>query len=457
MRSRVLLINFEERYAEQLTKDLNVHAERGYLSDVSFIEQHGELPVEEIAYYFPHPVYEYEVVVGNLSSDKSLEATYKDEVINLDKRIGADFLDYWSNHKGVIIIFLGDYRYQGLLTSFGIPHVSLTEVSSRDITAKFVLEERSSFRKALRRLEKDIVMPTKKYISFKAQRGEDWVIYSIYKNLRDSILGCYYNDRPYDNKDEAPSFIILPQFKDNLYVITILLRELARIYPKFLGGLYEADWMESDRYYPGAVAGYGKRIADYKKEAEGTINKLIEERDQIKKEYENLRRILYEKNDELKRSVIEVLEKYWSLRVTDMDEEEKIGGKKSLKEDILIEEGDRKILAEVKGTDSAYPSPWFITQVWQHLHYSGLGTQAEGALIMNYDIKTDPSQRGLAYNSEDESQVEDIIFIDTRVLFELTIAMIDYGLPLQKAKEILLRKGRVKSDLDDYKKDQTGT
>ena len=449
MTSRVLLINFEERYAEQLTKDLNVHAERGYLSDVSFIEQDGELPVEEIAYYFPHPVYEYKVVVGNLSSDKSLEATYKDEVINLDKRIGADFLDYWSNHKGIIIIFLGDYRYQGLLTSFGIPHVSLSEVSSRDITAKFVLEERSSFRKALRRFEKDIVMPTKKYISFKAQRGEDWVICSIYKNLRDSVLGCYYNDRPYDNKDEAPSFIILPQFKDNLYVITILLRELARIYPKFLGGLYGADWMEDDRYYPRALAGYDKKIADYKKEMEGTINKLIEEREQIKKEYENLRRILYEKNDELKKSVIEVLRKHWSLRVTDMDEEKEKAGKKSPKEDILIEEGDRKILAEVKGTDSAYPSPWFITQVWQHLHYSGLGTQAEGALIMNYDIKTDPRERGLAYSGEDESQVEEIIFIDTRILFELTIAMIDYGLSLEKAKEVLLRKGRVKFDIDE--------
>jgi len=43
--------------------------------------------------------------------------------------------------------------------------------------------------------------------------------------------------------------------------------------------------------------------------------------------------------------------------------------------------------------------------------------------------------------------LEDIIFLETRVLYQLTIAIVDYSLPLQEAKELLLRKGRGKFHL----------
>ena len=110
---------------------------------------------------------------------------------------------------------------------------------------------------------------------------------------------------------------------------------------------------------------------------------------------------------------------------------------------ILIQYNGRKILAKIKSTSSVYPSHKFITQMWQDLHYSGLGARADGALIVNYNIETDPKDRSLAYADDNEDQLDDLIFIDTRVLYKLTAAIIDGHLSVEEAKKILFKKGRV--------------
>jgi hypothetical protein len=112
------------------------------------------------------------------------------------------------------------------------------------------------------------------------------------------------------------------------------------------------------------------------------------------------------------------------------------------RENILIEDTGRDILVKIKGTHEDHPSIKFITEVWKDLHYSGLGTDAEGALVLNCDLEKDPQERNLAY-AEDKEQLEDLIFIDTRVLHNLTTAIIDADLTVEEAKRILFSKGRV--------------
>ena len=51
---------------------------------------------------------------------------------------------------------------------------------------------------------------------------------------------------------------------------------------------------------------------------------------------------------------------------------------------------------------------------------------------------------------DDEELTNDMIFIDTRILFNLSMAIIDYGMPVEKAQKILLREGRVKFNLKAY-------
>ncbi|HYR03644.1 MAG TPA: hypothetical protein VES58_09885, partial [Syntrophobacteria bacterium] len=123
--------------------------------------------------------------------------------------------------------------------------------------------------------------------------------------------------------------------------------------------------------------------------------------------------------------------------------------KESFREDLLVEHNGRKIVFKIKSTTTNDPSLKFITQLWQELHYSGLGASTEGGLILNHDVRVEPKYRGLAYTGDQEEYLEDIIFVDTRVLYNLTLAIIDYGLPVQEATELLLRRGRVKFQLDD--------
>jgi hypothetical protein len=197
----------------------------------------------------------------------------------------------------------------------------------------------------------------------------------------------------------------------------------------------KTNWIASSRYYPLAVQAIDRKIAEYEQE----IEKLVAEKEQLKKIYVHLRSILYLEGEELRKTVMLIFAKYWSLKLFFLNKTKGGGFNKN----ILIKYNGRKILAKIESTSSVSPSHKFITQMWQDLHYSGLGARADGALIVNYNIETDPKDRSLAYADGDEDQLDDLIFIDTRVLYKLTAAIIDGHLSVEEAKKILFKKGRV--------------
>lgn len=197
----------------------------------------------------------------------------------------------------------------------------------------------------------------------------------------------------------------------------------------------KTDWLDSGRYYPEYVQTIDTKIAEYEKK----IEKLVHKKKKIKKTYEQLRSILYLEGEQLKKAVAFILAKHWSLQLAFMNKVKRGG----FNENILIKHNNRFILVKIKGTHSARPPHKFITQVWQDLHYSGLGARADGALIVNHDIETDPDARGVPYDDEDAEQLEELIFVDTRVLHQLTTAIIDGDLSVEEARNILFTKGRV--------------
>ena len=197
----------------------------------------------------------------------------------------------------------------------------------------------------------------------------------------------------------------------------------------------KTNWIDSSRYYPLAVHAIDKKIAKHKQE----IEKLVARKEQLKKIYVHLRSILYLEGEELRKAVMLIFAKYWSLKLFFLNKTKGVG----FNENILIRYNGRRILAKIKSTSRVSPSHKFITQMWQDLHYSGLGARADGALIVNYNIETDPKDRSLAYVDDNEDQLDDLIFIDTRVLYKLTAAIIDGHLSVEEAKKILFKKGRV--------------
>lgn len=203
----------------------------------------------------------------------------------------------------------------------------------------------------------------------------------------------------------------------------------------------KTNWIESSRYYPLAVQALDKKISEHKQQ----IDKLVAEKEQLKKVYVHLRSILYLEGEELRKAVLLILGKYWSLKLSFLSKTRGVG----FNDNILIRYNGRRILAKIKSTSSVSPSNKFITQMWQDLHYSGLGASTDGALIVNYNPETDPKDRTLAYADEDEDLLDGLIFIDTRVLYKLTAAIVDGHLSVEEAKKILFKKGRVEFDHAD--------
>jgi hypothetical protein len=209
--------------------------------------------------------------------------------------------------------------------------------------------------------------------------------------------------------------------------------------------LHEVDWARNGNYYPRALVTLDHQIAERQQEFERKITELKAQREELKKSLEALPSVLYATGDDLKKAVVWVFTTFWKLNVSELD----ATTRPSIKEDILLEHNGRKIVFKIKSTSDSPPSVKYITQLWQDLHYSGLGASAEAGLILNHQVRVDPKHRGLAYIGEEEEHLEDITFLDTRVLYDLTLAIIDHGLPTEEATELLLRKGRVKSRLND--------
>lgn len=446
MNSRILLINFTNQEASLLEK-MGVTVERGFISDQ--IEERVNNNVVNNTYYFiPHPVYEFKVVIVSLNVNEELKIEFMERSRLWKQNLSDEFRNFWDK-QGVLVIFTGDYKNSNL-SLYGISGISLSEVIHQDETVvnlpgKFVGQ--NSFFEKLNNISGQIIMPTNKYVHFDESPLHKFT--PLYFNKAGVALGLFKNkfeDFNVEGTELMPHFIVLPRFRNNLVVTKDVLIQLSKINSKLLPELSESDWIESEKYYPNEVLAFDEKIKEISEAASKEIIQLEAKKSEAKRKYVRLRGIIHKFGDDLKNDVQWVLESIWLLNVKDVDEEE---SSRNLKEDLIIDENNMKILVEVKGTRNENPNQKFIGQVWKHMAMSKNKDLANGALILNHDLLTDPKKRKKAY-SDLEDELEEIIFIDTKVLFDMSIAIIDYNLDLKVAKEILLSKGRVQFNLEDY-------
>ncbi len=451
MKSKILLINFEKSDAEYLERR-GIECHLGYLSDS--YELIGIDKKEEVFdYYFPLAIYEYKTVFLKLTKNPPLTKSQEaKQAKTITQNETSNFLKFWRK-KGVLVIFLEDNNFRSFSSLLGFgENINLIESSGKDLTVKFAMnDENRPFRHIFKEIKPLINIPPTKYIEVGNREGSsgNWQIINIYENLNDQALGVYFNDSySYTNKD-IPSFVILPGFKDYKEIIFKLLKSFANIYTKLIPEIDSGNWVDSDQFYPKEVAFFDEQIIKIKEETKSKIENLTNLKFKVREKYSFLRKILSETGDELKDAVIKVFIDIWKLNIKDMDS----ARKSDFREDLLIE-GDQEVLGEVKGTQNSNPSFTYVTQLLTHLLKSK-NKEAIGALILNHDLKKNPEERSEAYtNLDEEEELKNIIFIDTRVLFQLSIAIMDYGLDIKKAKDYLLKKGRVTFDINDYLKDK---
>ena len=454
MKTRILLVNFGEKEQEAVAK-LGVDADLGYLSNAYTAVAHDGSQEQGASFYSPYAVYDYKAIFIRLTDKPPLEGKLKDKAQIIGEKEKVTFLRYWYDRKGILSIFAGESDFNSLI-SLGIPHATLSDSRGNDKTVFYTLKtDDRPLRSVLEEAESLIVVPPPKYVEVEQHESKNsqknWTIYSAYENRNDEEIGVYLNWGYNFSDEDVPAFLILPPFKDYPEVITKLLKVYARTYPKYFDEISDQEWTKNDKYYPREVSLIDDEIKQLSEEIDGKIKVFQAKKAQLKQEYSYLRDLLTESGDKLKAAVIKTLTEVFKLQAEDADESKKTG----LREDIIIQDTSfPTILAEVKGTKNSCPSFTYVSQVFSNLlKERGKYPDAIGGLILNLDRDKEPSERSDAYTKADEErQLAEMVYIDTRVLFDLSMAVIDYKMPVTEAKKVLLQKGRIKFNLNKYLK-----
>ena len=453
MKTRILLINFTLSESEKIKLPSNVDIHRGYLTDLLEYEKtYGEEDFSKTLSkmykaYFPLAIHEYKVIFVKLHTIPDLEKEFADKLEPYHKKVVDDLISYILDGNGFLVVMLGDYK-SAKLFHLGVHDITLHRTVGRDSTINTVNTE---FNKVFENLESEVIMPTENYITvdnneddFYLKFSSRFLIKNIYKNQAGDVLGCYHNNSMH-HSDCSPAFFLLPLFRNSNVAVMELLKEFSVFTPKFLPEFYEPNWQNSDTYLSVQVQRYEDKIDKIIQKAESLIQEQKTKRDNARLKYNFLIDLLSQKHDVLKVAVIITLRDVFGLPVVDSDENKQTTLEH---EDIMIQVGSDQILAEVKGDNASYPGTGHIAQLWKHL--KNKKEIERGALILNYDVNTQPEKRKLAYTGEEEHQIGDIIFIDTRALHDLAIAIIDYGMKAQDATKILFQNGRITFNLEKY-------
>ncbi len=456
MQSRILLINFSKDQSLKLEQTMGVTIDRGFLSDIEQeITSFNYDQVEnEFSYYFPHSISEYKVIIINLNKNSKVESEFSTRIKPYDVAKYEDFRRFYFK-GGVIIVFLGDYKH-GSLAHIGNSMISLQRVTDHDLSKNFCISPDTPFRKKLESVVSTVNMPTDKYIVvddsvYDKSLWQNHSYQTFLKNNAGDALAYFHDLRgkfTTRSELERARYIVLPQFSNNLDIAKKIILELVKATPSIIPEIKNTDWKELDKFYPKALREIDIEISSEIQRSSKVVETLENEKKKIKKQYVNLVTILSSKGDALKEAIIDILKSVFLLKVIDSDE----SAEGLPNEDVIIEyEGD-KYLGEVKGDIRNCPPPTHIIQVLKHLHHSKDKTIKAGMLILNHDYETSPENRSLAYTGEFEDDLSSIIYLDTRILHSLALAIIDNGLNPGEAVKYLFKLGRVTFKMKDHNK-----
>lgn len=451
----ILLLNFSEQEAELLRKaEFNV--EVGYIGSQGLSAGREYLP-----YYFPRPVYEYEVLVYN-SKPPDQEAVRR--LFPSVKNLLADGkmmepLTAWNTPPAVRLAFTGySAGFQNLVLA-GLPFIRLLEahcgVSIFEAyvnTGSFALPELA---KVVAGFRGDIASPVGQYSRWGEATRWPLSHFPVVLNRNGDQIASYgtiFKSRT------VPVYVILPQFKSNATVLVKVLNVIARLYPELFPDRELRDWYGSDEFAFTEEKDISRRMEARLAETGAFFEAMRREKAELAGRCSFIKKILvatedpqHETEERLSGNVRKVLE-FLGFQVEDIDA--KIRGV-IRKEDFWVRDGDFLAITEVTGTANKNPR----TKEFNDL----LGRRAtifrrhdlvpdvlniSGLLVVNYDINTHPRKRPRLYGGEAEEIVEaareqSIGLLSTGELYDIAIAAKDGVITKDEARRLVKQFGRI--------------
>ena len=264
----------------------------------------------------------------------------------------------------------------------------------------------------------------------------------------------------YINGKTIPSYLVLPQLKDNAKATVEIFQTLELVFPALFPDKSKNAWLESEEFMLSDEK--AKDLEMQKKVAEtvAIVEQMRSERVKLAKENNFIRQLLsatedvtVEASERLSAVVKKTLE-FLGFNVQDIDQKTKTAIKK---EDFWVSDENFFAITEVTGTVNVNPKTkeyndilGRMTTIFRRrtdLIPEGV-SNLTGLLVLNYDCERHPSKRPRAYAGDlehiiDAAVDQSIGILSTVELHKIIVDVKEGRLTKDRARSILKKFGRI--------------
>ncbi len=436
---KILLLNFTAAELRSIQQKLPGRIfERGYISNNESSKKNY--------FYSPVAFYEYSAIFAKLGpfSEQESFQEHKAEFIAVTTEFKHSLLKYWKRDNTLLAAFIGDTALTDL-TALGIP--TKVKISRGNDTAILATESQiTDMPAALRNLATSVTSPPRRYLTFPTgDSGYDYVHIAtdynyLMKNKNGDVVGAVFMKDRYEYSIDRAGAFILP---DSTAVSATV--DLFKVFGPIYGfGQTASAWEDDLSILPtGQINILEGELASENERHKVVVEKIEKAIESERTRYRSLRDLLTSQGETLVDAVVYVFQDVLGLAVTKSDETQK----SSLKEDIVLSIAGSDYLYEIKGTKSGNPSLKYPMQPLTHIARQPDRKFAGAGLILNHDFETKPEKRSSAYDTrETRPLIEDISFIDTRVLHEIAVGVIDGSIDREAVIPRITANGRLVVD-----------
>jgi hypothetical protein len=453
--TRILLLNFSESQAAIIAK-AGYSVDRGFLG-VAIPGKQRYLPFQT-----PHPFYDYDVMVYNSDLAPELQAEFTDHKNLSDERGCLEALVEFKTPPHVRISFLGDSTGLSVLVHGGLRFINL-KLAEQNISA-FLEHDLSEGTIAIPEMHRLIsgfakeIVRVGQFIDIDPNCSHPYYHFRVLLSRHAEQIAAY--GTTHINGKTIPSYLVLPQLKDNAKATVEIFQTLERVFPALFPDKSKNAWLESEEFMLSDEKAKDLEIQKKVAETVAIVEQMQTERVNLAKENSFIRQLLsatedvtVEASERLSAVVKKTLE-FLGFNVQDIDQKTKTAIKK---EDFWVSDGDFFAITEVTGTVNVNPKTkeyndilGRMTTIFRRrtdLIPEGV-SNLSGLLVLNYDCERHPSKRPKAYTGELEHIVEaavdqNIGILSTVELHKIIVDVKEGRLVKEQARSLLKKFGRI--------------
>ena len=312
---RILLVNFGDRQVRDVAR-AGFNAERGFVGDSAI--EHGRALQSSI----PRPLYDYDVyaydskgpgIVGSSEGNPSSDRTISQSLTRLDTppliRIA-----FSGNAAGRQPFLLGAPFLEAVKAP---PNVSVLVESGPGGPDRI-----PELHDAIASLQRTFERPIEEFLEVKVLRGSvaPYRHFPVVQTRNGDDVAAYAIRR----SQLEPFYIVLPQCKDNGAALVELLKVLAKLVPEWLPDVQSRRWYDSTEFAFTEEKRIDAEIEARRAALDQFVEKNVEEKQEIRKQYGFIKRILVATEDaaeleaRLSANVMKVL-RFLGFKVEDID------------------------------------------------------------------------------------------------------------------------------------------